>query len=49
VVRDVKVFVIRDASRRDVERIERQVQDLDASVESRTDAVITEVLSELAS
>jgi tape measure domain-containing protein len=49
VVRDVRVFVIRDASRRDVERIERQVQDLDASVESRTDAVITEVLSELAS
>jgi hypothetical protein len=49
VIREQKVFLIRDVSKEDLDRIENEVRDVSASVESRTSAIVTDILAEIAS
>lgn len=47
VITNNRVFFVRDASREDIDRLEEQILDVDASVEVRADAVVSDILSEL--
>lgn len=48
IIRDTRIFIVNDASRDEIDELRRGLDDIDGSVESRAEVVITDILDEVA-